>query len=75
MLPARKLWITRLAALVQRSVASLHFVSLCVAQDMWGIGCVLFETLALFPLFPGSNEADQIERIHKVGGSGYNLRR
>jgi len=42
-------------------------------QDMWGIGCVLFETLALFPLFPGSNEADQIERIHKVGGVRYRL--
>ena len=36
-------------------------------MDIWGIGCVMFETLALFPLFPGSNEADQIERIHKVG--------
>jgi renal tumor antigen len=35
-------------------------------MDLWGVGCVAFETLALFPLFPGSNEADQIERIHKV---------
>lgn len=35
-------------------------------MDMWGIGCVMFETLSLFPLFPGANEADQIERIHKV---------
>ncbi|RYG51701.1 hypothetical protein EON66_10490, partial [archaeon] len=38
-------------------------------QDMWGVGCVIFETLALFPLFPGANEADQIERIHKVLGT------
>ena len=38
-------------------------------MDIWGIGCVMFETLALFPLFPGSNEADQIERIHKVRGA------
>jgi len=51
-----------------RPAASLHHITVCVLQDMWGIGCVLFETLALFPLFPGSNEADQIERIHKVGG-------
>ena len=29
----------------------------------------MFEVLALFPLFPGSNEADQIERIHKVLGT------
>lgn len=37
-------------------------------MDVWGVGCVLFEVLALFPLFPGTNEADQIERIHKVRG-------
>jgi hypothetical protein len=51
------------------SIASPHRLFTCLSQDMWGIGCVLFETLALFPLFPGGNEADQIERIHKVGGS------
>lgn len=38
-------------------------------MDIWGIGCVIFEILALFPLFPGKNEADQIERIHKVLGT------
>jgi renal tumor antigen len=38
-------------------------------MDLWGLGCVMFEMLALYPLFPGSNEADQIERIHKVLGT------
>ena len=38
-------------------------------MDLWGVGCVMFETLALYPLFPGTNEADQIERIHKVLGT------
>ena len=38
-------------------------------MDMWGIGCVLFEVLALFPLFPGTDEADQIVRIHKITGT------
>lgn len=38
-------------------------------MDLWGIGCVLFEILALFPLFPGENEKDQIDKIHKVLGT------
>lgn len=38
-------------------------------MDMWGAGCVMFEALALYPLFPGGNEADQIERIHKIMGT------
>jgi serine/threonine protein kinase len=38
-------------------------------MDIWGIGCVLFEVLALFPLFPGTDEADQIVRIHKITGT------
>ena len=38
-------------------------------MDMWGVGCVMFEVLALFPLFPGSDEADQIARIHKIMGT------
>ena len=33
------------------------------------MGCVMFEVLALFPLFPGSDEADQIARIHKIMGT------
>jgi len=38
-------------------------------MDMWGVGCVMFEVAALFPLFPGSNENDQIDRIHKIMGT------
>ncbi|KAF4688997.1 hypothetical protein FOZ60_002167 [Perkinsus olseni] len=32
------------------------------------IGCVFFEVLALVPLFPGKNEVDQVNKIHKVMG-------
>lgn len=39
------------------------------AMDMWGVGCVTFEVLALFPIFPGSNELDQIAKIHEVLGT------
>jgi len=38
-------------------------------MDMWGVGCVMFEVLALFPLFPGTNELDQVERIHNILGT------
>ena len=38
-------------------------------MDLWGAGCVMFEITSLFPLFPGSNEMDQITRIHKVLGT------
>jgi serine/threonine protein kinase len=38
-------------------------------MDMWGVGCVFFEIVALFPLFPGSNEIDQIQKIHNVLGT------
>eukprot|EP00792_Barthelona_sp_PAP020_P005926 TRINITY_DN2852_c0_g1_i1.p1 TRINITY_DN2852_c0_g1~~TRINITY_DN2852_c0_g1_i1.p1 ORF type:complete len:425 (-),score=85.06 TRINITY_DN2852_c0_g1_i1:35-1309(-) len=38
-------------------------------MDIWGAGCVFFEIAALFPLFPGSNELDQIHRIHDVLGT------
>jgi len=38
-------------------------------MDMWGVGCVMFEVAALYPLFPGANENDQIDRIHKVMGT------
>lgn len=39
-------------------------------MDMWGIGCVFFEMLSLYPLFPGEkNEIDQIEKIFGVLGS------
>jgi serine/threonine protein kinase len=38
-------------------------------MDLWGAGCVMFEITSLYPLFPGSNELDQINRIHKVLGT------
>jgi renal tumor antigen len=30
-------------------------------MDIWSVGCVFFEVMALFPLFPGTDEVDQIQ--------------
>lgn len=38
-------------------------------MDIFGLGCVMFELIALFPLFPGKDELDQIHRIHSVLGT------
>ena len=38
-------------------------------MDIWGSGCVIFELVSLYPLFPGADEADQINRIHKIVGT------
>ncbi len=38
-------------------------------MDIWGVGCVLFEVLSLFPLFPGNNELDQVHKIHNILGT------
>lgn len=38
-------------------------------MDVWGAGCVFFEITSLYPLFPGTNELDQIDKIHKVLGT------
>lgn len=38
-------------------------------MDIWGVGCVFFEMLSLFPLFPGNNELDQINKIHNIMGT------
>jgi renal tumor antigen len=38
-------------------------------MDLWGAGCVFFEITSLYPLFPGANEVDQTNRIHKVLGT------
>lgn len=38
-------------------------------MDMWGVGCVFFEIVSLFPLFPGTNELDQIQKIHAILGT------
>jgi renal tumor antigen len=41
-------------------------------MDLWGVGCVHFEICSLFPLFPGDNELDQINKIHNILGSPTN---
>lgn len=38
-------------------------------MDLWSAGCVFFELAALYPLFPGSNEIDQLDKIHDVLGT------
>ena len=38
-------------------------------MDIWGVGCVFFEVLALFPIFPGNNELDQVHKIHNILGT------
>lgn len=38
-------------------------------MDLWGAGCVLYEIITKAPLFPGSNELDQLYRIHGVIGT------
>lgn len=38
-------------------------------MDMFAAGCVWFEVMALFPLFPGQNEMDQLVKIHNVLGT------
>ena len=38
-------------------------------MDVWGAGCIMFELTTLYPLFPGTDEADQVHRIHRVLGT------
>ncbi|XP_066541937.1 MAPK/MAK/MRK overlapping kinase-like isoform X2 [Hoplias malabaricus] len=38
-------------------------------MDIWSAGCVFFEIMSLSPLFPGSNEVDQVSKIHDVLGT------
>eukprot|EP00730_Choanoeca_flexa_P017952 TRINITY_DN8701_c0_g1_i2.p1 TRINITY_DN8701_c0_g1~~TRINITY_DN8701_c0_g1_i2.p1 ORF type:complete len:514 (+),score=57.70 TRINITY_DN8701_c0_g1_i2:128-1543(+) len=38
-------------------------------MDVWSVGCVMFEVMSLYPLFPGANELDQINKIHDVMGT------
>lgn len=38
-------------------------------MDVWATGCVFYEMLTLKPLFPGSNEIDQLYKIHQVLGT------
>lgn len=34
--------------------------------DMWSVGCIFAEFLAMCPLFPGQSETDQLNKIFKV---------
>lgn len=34
--------------------------------DMWSVGCIFAEFLAMSPLFPGKSEVDQLNRIFQV---------
>ncbi|XP_023290152.1 MAPK/MAK/MRK overlapping kinase [Orussus abietinus] len=38
-------------------------------MDVWAAGCVFYELLTLKPLFPGTNEVDQITKIHTILGT------
>ncbi|XP_048339233.1 MAPK/MAK/MRK overlapping kinase isoform X1 [Sphaerodactylus townsendi] len=38
-------------------------------MDMWSVGCVFYEMASFHPLFPGSNELDQISKIHEIIGT------
>lgn len=38
-------------------------------MDIWSVGCVFFEIMALYPIFPGANELDQIAKIHDILGT------
>ncbi|KAM6964976.1 MAPK/MAK/MRK overlapping kinase [Aplochiton taeniatus] len=40
-----------------------------VKMDVWSAGCVFYEIVSLKPLFPGSNELDQVSKIHNVLGT------
>ena len=46
--------------------ASRHYTP---AVDVWSAGAVIGELLTLCPLFPGSNDIDQIYRVFQVMGS------
>ncbi|XP_052551813.1 MAPK/MAK/MRK overlapping kinase isoform X2 [Tympanuchus pallidicinctus] len=41
-------------------------------MDVWSAGCVFYEITSFQPLFPGSNDLDQISKIHDVIGTPAN---
>ncbi|XP_021256915.1 MAPK/MAK/MRK overlapping kinase isoform X5 [Numida meleagris] len=41
-------------------------------MDIWSAGCVFYEITSFQPLFPGSNDLDQISKIHDVIGTPAN---
>jgi renal tumor antigen len=38
-------------------------------MDVWAVGCILYELVAGKPLFPGRDEFDQIQLIHRIIGT------
>ena len=42
---------------------------LWIQNGLLGVGCVMFEIIGLFPLFPRTDELDQINKIHNVLGT------
>ena len=41
-------------------------------MDMWSVGCVFYEIMTARPLFPGKNETDQLDLIHRMLGTPSN---
>ena len=39
------------------------------AVDIWAAGCIMAELMSLSPLFPGSNEEDELYKICSILGS------
>ena len=46
-----------------------HFFSHSLPLPRIALLSVMFEIISLFPLFPGSNELDQVEKIHLILGT------
>ena len=40
-----------------------------IAVDMWSVGCIFFEMLAMQALFPGDSAIEMIERIFTLLGT------
>ena len=38
-------------------------------MDLWSVGCVMFEIITLYPLFPATSNLDMLHRIHKIIGT------
>jgi len=37
-------------------------------MDMWAMGAIMTELYTGFPLFPGANEKDQLQKIFAIAG-------
>ncbi|QSL65866.1 hypothetical protein MERGE_000145 [Pneumocystis wakefieldiae] len=44
-----------------------HVVTICV--DLWSVGCIFGELITSSPLFPGKNEAEQVQLIANLLGA------